>query len=336
MSIPAKDLMKVTITVFEGIQYTVGKIDFDGNTIFTKQELRNYHGEPESSAWTRARSTRPGPTRRRKRNRTRNCPRSKTTSSASPIFTARAAISTSHGHARAAGQRRKRQNRHPLPHRGGFTVVRGADHHPGQQPDQGQGHPPRIAGGAGRDLRQRARRLQQEAPRKSPVLRKGRHFAPGHHGAQSQEHGRHGRGKAHRVGHLRRRLQLGRQPSRVCRNHRRATSISSTSPTSPAAAKNSAFGSSTVWSVRTPKSNSRSLGSWSSGCRWATISSITTPPTSRTYYNERNFGASVSLARAFGQFWSGSITYTLQDFDLYNFASNSSPQLLQGARLADG
>ena len=47
------------------------------------------------------------------------------------------------------------------------------------------------------------------------------------------------------------------------------------------------------------------------------------------YYNERNFGASVSLARAFGQFWSGSITYTLQDFDLYNFADNSSPQLLR-------
>ena len=47
------------------------------------------------------------------------------------------------------------------------------------------------------------------------------------------------------------------------------------------------------------------------------------------YYDERNFGASVSLARAFGQFWSGSITYTLQEFDLYNFASNSSPQLLQ-------
>jgi outer membrane protein insertion porin family len=52
------------------------------------------------------------------------------------------------------------------------------------------------------------------------------------------------------------------------------------------------------------------------------------------YYDERNFGASVSLAKAFGQFWSGSITYTLQDFDLYDFADNSSPQLLmeQGYR----
>jgi outer membrane protein insertion porin family len=47
------------------------------------------------------------------------------------------------------------------------------------------------------------------------------------------------------------------------------------------------------------------------------------------YYNERNFGASVSLAKAFGQFWSGSVTYTLQDFDLYNFANNTSPQLLR-------
>jgi outer membrane protein insertion porin family len=53
-----------------------------------------------------------------------------------------------------------------------------------------------------------------------------------------------------------------------------------------------------------------------------------------TFYAERNFGASVSLSRAFGQFWAGSITYTLQDFDLYDFAENSSPQLLmeQGYR----
>jgi outer membrane protein insertion porin family len=52
------------------------------------------------------------------------------------------------------------------------------------------------------------------------------------------------------------------------------------------------------------------------------------------YYNERNFGASISLAKAFGQFWSGSITYTLQDFDLYDFQNNPSPQLLmeQGYR----
>ncbi len=47
------------------------------------------------------------------------------------------------------------------------------------------------------------------------------------------------------------------------------------------------------------------------------------------YYNERNFGASVSVSRGFGQFWAGSITYTLQDFDLYNFVSNASPQLLR-------
>ena len=47
------------------------------------------------------------------------------------------------------------------------------------------------------------------------------------------------------------------------------------------------------------------------------------------YYNERNFGASVSLARAFGQFWSGSVTYTLQDYDLYDFADNTSPELLR-------
>ncbi len=47
------------------------------------------------------------------------------------------------------------------------------------------------------------------------------------------------------------------------------------------------------------------------------------------YYDQRNFGGSVSLARAFGPFWSGSITYTLQDFDLYNFQNNPSPQLLR-------
>jgi outer membrane protein insertion porin family len=39
---PEKGEMKVTITVFEGIQYTVGKIDFAGNVIYTNQDLRNY------------------------------------------------------------------------------------------------------------------------------------------------------------------------------------------------------------------------------------------------------------------------------------------------------
>ncbi len=50
-----------------------------------------------------------------------------------------------------------------------------------------------------------------------------------------------------------------------------------------------------------------------------------------SYYNEQNYGGSVSLARAFGQFWSGSVSYTLQQFDLYDFASNSSPELLSQA-----
>ncbi len=49
------------------------------------------------------------------------------------------------------------------------------------------------------------------------------------------------------------------------------------------------------------------------------------------YYDERNFGTSVSFARGFGQFWSGSITYTLQDYNLYDFAPNTSPELLQAA-----
>jgi outer membrane protein insertion porin family len=49
------------------------------------------------------------------------------------------------------------------------------------------------------------------------------------------------------------------------------------------------------------------------------------------YYNEQNYGASVSLARGFGQFWSGSIAYTIQEYDLYDFADGSSQQLLQEA-----
>jgi outer membrane protein insertion porin family len=53
-----------------------------------------------------------------------------------------------------------------------------------------------------------------------------------------------------------------------------------------------------------------------------------------TYYNERNYGASVSLARAFGPFWSGSVAYTLQEFDIYDLSSSASPQLImeQGNR----
>ncbi len=45
-------------------------------------------------------------------------------------------------------------------------------------------------------------------------------------------------------------------------------------------------------------------------------------------YSQENYGASVSLARAFGQFWAGSITYTIQQYDLYDFNPESSPQLL--------
>ena len=39
-----KGRMQVTIYIFEGIQYTVGKIDFTGNTIYTKEQLREYRG----------------------------------------------------------------------------------------------------------------------------------------------------------------------------------------------------------------------------------------------------------------------------------------------------
>lgn len=50
-----------------------------------------------------------------------------------------------------------------------------------------------------------------------------------------------------------------------------------------------------------------------------------------TYYNEQNFGGSVSLSKGFGQFWAGTISYTLQEFDLYDFYYTSSPQLLSQA-----
>ena len=50
--------------------------------------------------------------------------------------------------------------------------------------------------------------------------------------------------------------------------------------------------------------------------------------TSDYEYSQENYGASVSLARAFGQFWAGSIAYTLQEYDLYGFNPESSPQLL--------
>ena len=81
---PGKGLMKVTITVFEGIQYTVGKIDFDGNTIFTKAGVAQLPADLRSSAWMRARSTPRAPyTPEKRRSRIRNyCRLLKTTSSA--------------------------------------------------------------------------------------------------------------------------------------------------------------------------------------------------------------------------------------------------------------
>ena len=59
----AKGQMKVTITVFEGIQYTVGKIDFTGNTDLHQGRAANLPRLARSSAWTRARSTRRAPSR---------------------------------------------------------------------------------------------------------------------------------------------------------------------------------------------------------------------------------------------------------------------------------
>ena len=45
-----KNRMQVTITVFEGIQYTVGKIDFTGNTVYTTDQLAGvpeFQGHPD-------------------------------------------------------------------------------------------------------------------------------------------------------------------------------------------------------------------------------------------------------------------------------------------------
>ncbi len=47
-----------------------------------------------------------------------------------------------------------------------------------------------------------------------------------------------------------------------------------------------------------------------------------------SYYNQRQGGASVTLKKAISQFWVGSISYTLQDIDLYNFQQGASPTLL--------
>ena len=83
-------------------------------------------------------------------------------------------------------------------------------------------------------------RCQQAAPRESPVLREGRHLAPGHHRAQSQEHGRHRRGKNAPVPSPSAPASARSIACSASSKSRRATSISSTSPTSPVAAKSSA------------------------------------------------------------------------------------------------
>ena len=70
-----------------------------------------------------------------------------------------------------------------------------------------------------------ASQSQQVAPRESAVFREGRHLAAGYHRAQPQEHGRHGRGEAHRFNHLRRRLQLGRFACSASSRSLRVTSI---------------------------------------------------------------------------------------------------------------
>ena len=54
---PEKGQVKVVITVFEGIQYTVGKIDFTGNTVYSKDELRVYRASPTAHPFVVIRMT---------------------------------------------------------------------------------------------------------------------------------------------------------------------------------------------------------------------------------------------------------------------------------------
>ena len=217
---PAKGQMKVTITVFEGIQYTVGKIDFDGNTIFTKQRTAHLpRATQRSSAWTKARSTRPAPTRPTRRSRTRNCPTLENDiKRIRDLYGTRGYIDMQLTPERQANVESGKIDIL-------YHIVENSQSYVEQIIIQGNNRtkdkvirrellvaPGQIYDSVRADV-------EQEAPGKSPVLREGRHLAPGHHRAQPQEHGRHGRGKAHRLGHLRRRLQLGRQPARLCRNH---------------------------------------------------------------------------------------------------------------------
>ena len=49
---PEKDKMTVILTVFEGIQYHVGKISFEGNTIFTTQQIYARFGMKDGSIYS--------------------------------------------------------------------------------------------------------------------------------------------------------------------------------------------------------------------------------------------------------------------------------------------
>ncbi len=125
---PGKGLMKVTISVFEGIQYTVGKIDYDGNTVYTKEQLRAYNGAPITKMVEgKVYSPRPYvPDKKDPANY-----EGLATLEGEPEAHARSlrneGLHRDASDAGAAGECRERQDRHPLPHLGELAVVRGAD-----------------------------------------------------------------------------------------------------------------------------------------------------------------------------------------------------------------
>ena len=324
---PEQGLMKVTITVFEGIQYTVGKIDFTGNTIFTKQELRNYRGDqitrmdegkvyaPRAYTPDKKEPNEELPTLDNDIKRMNDLygtrgyiDREITPERQANVESGKIDILTTSPRVRSRTSSRSSSRATTAPRTRSSAV--NCSSHPVRSTTASASMSARSASITFSTSR------RSTFPRRTPPFRIARTWSS----------------RSRKSGPVRSRSAPASARLTVCSaswKSRRATSISSTSPTSPAAAKSSAFVSSTVSSVRMLKSSSRSPGSSSSASRSVTISSITTPPISPTTTTREITAPSVSLSRAFGQFWSGSITYTLQQYELYDFVSNSPLELLR-------
>ena len=324
---PAQGLMKVTITVFEGIQYMVGKVDFERQHGLHSSRSCAIAGASRSSRWTRGRSMRRWPYVPEKEGPgelSRLWPHWRATSSASAIFIGFEGA-TLKWRSRPSARRTSRAARWTS----STTSPRTRQSYVEQIIIQGNNRtkdkvirrellvaPGQIYDSVRADVSKKRLGNLQYFEKVDILPRRTRRCRTARTWSSRWRKSAAGRSRSARAS-VRSTSLLGfrRNHPGQFRSlqlpvlHRRRRKIPGAPPVR-------------LWSGRTRKSSSRSRGSSGMSAVAGLQSFLSQCDVSLgSYYNERNYGASVSLARAFRRVLGpGSITYTLQEYDLYEFS----------------